>query len=120
MSDVSHIGTQRPPGPGDNSEKFGIAPTPGNATGNAPGNVAGPSRVTAGQLRGVVSRIEQLEEEKKGLGDDIRDIYTEAKGSGFDIKALRTIVRLRKMKEGDRAEQESILDTYKQALGMLV
>jgi uncharacterized protein (UPF0335 family) len=61
-----------------------------------------------------------MEADKGEIAKDIRDIYTEAKGNGYDLKALRTIVRLRKMKEGDRTEQEAILDTYKQALGMLV
>ncbi|UVO33964.1 DUF2312 domain-containing protein [Bradyrhizobium arachidis] len=71
------------------------------------------------QLKSVVERIERLEDEKKAIADDIRDVYTESKGNGFDIKALRTIVRLRKQSPDDRAEQEAILDTYKQALGML-
>jgi uncharacterized protein (UPF0335 family) len=74
----------------------------------------------AAQLRSVVERIEAIEAEKQELSNDVKEIYTEAKGNGYDIKALRTIIRLRKMKEGDRAEQEAVLDTYKQALGMLV
>jgi uncharacterized protein (UPF0335 family) len=60
-----------------------------------------------------------MEEEKKVISDDIRDMYTEAKGNGYDVKALRTIVRLRKMDANDRAEQEAILDTYMQAMGMI-
>lgn len=71
------------------------------------------------QLKAVVERIERLEEEKKTISDDIKDIYGEAKGNGLDVKALRTIVRMRKMDASDRAEQETILDTYLQALGML-
>ncbi len=63
--------------------------------------------------------IERLEEEKKTISDDIRDVYAEAKGNGFDVKALRTIVRLRKQDANERAEQETILETYMQALGML-
>lgn len=75
---------------------------------------------TAGdELRLLIERVERLEEEKKGIGDDIRDVYSEAKARGFDAKIMRQIVRLRKMKPDDRAEMEAILDTYKQALGML-
>jgi uncharacterized protein (UPF0335 family) len=71
------------------------------------------------QLKAIIERIERLEEEKKTISDDIRDVYAEAKGNGFDVKALRTIVRLRKQDAGERAEQETILETYMQALGML-
>jgi uncharacterized protein (UPF0335 family) len=71
------------------------------------------------QLKAIVERIERLEEEKKTISDDIRDVYAEAKGNGYDVKALRTIVRLRKQDAGERAEQETILETYMQALGML-
>jgi uncharacterized protein (UPF0335 family) len=70
-------------------------------------------------LKGFVERIERLEEEKKALADDIRDVYAEAKGNGFDIKALRTIVRLRKQDKDERAEQETILQIYMLALGMI-
>jgi uncharacterized protein (UPF0335 family) len=71
------------------------------------------------QLKAIIERIERLEEEKKTISDDIRDVYAEAKGNGFDVKALRTIVRLRKQDANERAEQETILETYMQALGML-
>jgi uncharacterized protein (UPF0335 family) len=71
------------------------------------------------QLKAVIERIERLEEEKKTTSDDIRDVYAEAKGNGFDVKALRTIVRLRKLDTDERREQESILETYMHALGML-
>ncbi len=71
------------------------------------------------QLKTIIARVERLEEEKKTISDDIRDVYAEAKGNGFDIKALRTIVRLRKQDANERAEQETILETYMQALGML-
>ena len=71
------------------------------------------------QLKAFVERIERLEEEKKTIADDIRDVYAEAKGNGFDTNALRAIVRLRKMDANERAEQETILETYMQALGML-
>jgi uncharacterized protein (UPF0335 family) len=71
------------------------------------------------QLKAIVERIERLEEEKKTISDDIRDVYAEAKGNGYDVKALRTIVRMRKQDAGERQEQETILETYMQALGML-
>ena len=71
------------------------------------------------QLKAIIERIERLEEEKKTISDDIRDVYAEAKGNGFDVKALRTIVRLRKQDANERAEAETILETYMQALGML-
>jgi uncharacterized protein (UPF0335 family) len=71
------------------------------------------------QLKAIIERIERLEEEKKTISDDIRDVYAEAKGNGFDVKALRTIVRLRKQDANERQEQETILETYMQALGML-
>jgi uncharacterized protein (UPF0335 family) len=71
------------------------------------------------RLRLLIERVERLEEEKKGIADDIRDTYAEAKAVGYDSKIMRQIVRLRKMKPDDRAEMEAILDTYKAALGML-
>ena len=71
------------------------------------------------QLKAIIERIERLEEEKKTISDDIRDVYAEAKGTGFDVKALRTIVRLRKQDVDERREQETILETYMHALGML-
>ena len=71
------------------------------------------------QLKAIIERIERLEEEKKTISDDIRDVYAEAKGNGFDVGVLRTIVRLRKQDANERAEQETILETYMQALGML-
>lgn len=70
------------------------------------------------QLRLLIERVERLEEEKKGIADDIRDVYSEAKAVGFDAKIMRQIVRLRKMEADDRAEMEAILETYKKALGM--
>ena len=71
------------------------------------------------QLRAIVERIERLETEKAELASDIRDVYAEAKGNGFDVKALRTIVRMRKQDAAERQEQEAILETYMHALGML-
>jgi uncharacterized protein (UPF0335 family) len=70
------------------------------------------------QLKAIVERIERLEEDKKAISDDIRDIYAESKGNGYDVKALRTIIRLRKQDAGERQEQDAILETYKVALGM--
>ncbi|MEI9995127.1 MAG: DUF2312 domain-containing protein [Rhizomicrobium sp.] len=69
-------------------------------------------------LRSFVERIERLEEEKKALADDIREVYSEAKGTGFDTKIMRQVVRLRKMDAADRQEQEAMLDMYLGALGM--
>ena len=77
------------------------------------------TRFAKDQLKAIIERIERLEEEKKTISDDIRDVYAEAKGNGFDVKALRTIVRLRKQDANERAEEETILETYMQALGML-
>jgi uncharacterized protein (UPF0335 family) len=71
------------------------------------------------QLKAIVERIERLEEEKKTTSEDIREVYAEAKGNGFDAKALRAIVRMRKMDSDERREQEEILETYMHALGML-
>ena len=70
------------------------------------------------RLRLLIERIERLEEEKKGIADDIRDVYMEAKAVGYDPKIMRQIVRLRKMKPDDRSEQDMLLETYKNALGM--
>ena len=70
------------------------------------------------QLRLFIERIERLEEEKKGLADDIKDVYSEAKSQGYDAKIMRQIVRLRKMSADDRMEMEAILETYKSALGL--
>ena len=70
------------------------------------------------RLRLLIERVERLEEEKKGLADDIRDVYAEAKAVGYDAKIMRQIVRLRKMAPDDRREMETILDLYKAALGL--
>jgi uncharacterized protein (UPF0335 family) len=70
-------------------------------------------------LKQFVERIERLEEEKANIAHDIREVYAEAKGTGFDSKILRQIVRLRKMDQHDREEQEHMLDIYKRALGLL-
>ena len=77
------------------------------------------TRFAKDHLKAFVERIERLEEEKKALSDDIRDVYAEAKATGFDVKALRTIIRMRKEDTDERKEHEAILETYLLALGML-
>jgi uncharacterized protein (UPF0335 family) len=77
------------------------------------------TRFAKDQLKAFVERVERLEEEKKTIADDIKDVYAEAKGNGFDVKALRQIVKLRKQDADERREQEAILETYLHALGML-
>jgi uncharacterized protein (UPF0335 family) len=77
------------------------------------------TRVAKDQLKAFVERIERLEEEKKVIADDIRDVYGEAKANGYDTKALRAVVKMRKQDSEERKEQEAILEVYLQALGML-
>lgn len=79
-------------------------------------NVGG---IAGDQLRSIIERIERLEEEKAGIASDIREVYAEAKGNGYDVKALRQIVKVRKMEVAERQEQEAVLDVYMRALGML-
>ena len=76
--------------------------------------------VAAGQLKAFIERIERLEEEKKTIADDIKDVYAEMKGTGFDTKAVRTIVRLRKKDQAQREEEQAMLDLYMSALGMIL
>src|SRR3984957_1069755 len=90
------------------------APTRGDNTGTSPS-----TSFAKTQLKSIIERIERLDEERKTISDDIRDVYAEAKGNGFDVKALRTIVRLRKQDKDERMEEETILQTYMVALGML-
>ena len=71
------------------------------------------------RLRLLIERIERLEEEKKGIADDIRDVYAEAKAVGYDPKIMRQVVRIRKMKPDDRSEQAMVLETYLNALGIV-
>jgi len=71
------------------------------------------------QLKAFIERIERLEEEKKAIADDIKDVFAEAKGNGFDAKALREILKIRKQDADERSEHEAIVDLYMQALGML-
>ena len=75
--------------------------------------------VASGQLRSFIERIERLEEEKKTIADDIKEVFAEAKGTGFDTKAMRTLIRLRKKDQAERQEEEAILDLYMAALGMV-
>ena len=74
--------------------------------------------VAGDRLRTIIERIERLEDEKKALSDDVREVFSEAKGAGFDVKVIRQVVRLRKMDATDRSEMEQVLDVYKRALGM--
>ena len=86
---------------------------------NAPTIGDNSGRFAKDQLKAFVERIERLEAEKAETAADIRDVYAEAKGTGFDVRALRTIIRLRKQDTDERREQEMILETYMMALGML-
>ncbi|WP_025031448.1 DUF2312 domain-containing protein [Nitratireductor aquibiodomus] len=79
---------------------------------------SGPQTVAAGQLRAFVERIERVQEDIDALSDDRKEIYAEAKAMGFDTKAVRAIVKLRKLDPTERQEAEAVLDTYKAALGM--
>lgn len=76
-------------------------------------------QVAADELRQFVERIEHLEAEKKDISDQIREVYAESKGRGYDVKALRSIVSLRKRDKDDVAEQEAVIEMYKEALGMM-
>ncbi|WP_294292613.1 DUF2312 domain-containing protein [uncultured Sphingomonas sp.] len=75
--------------------------------------------VSAEQLRQLIERIERLEEEKRGITDDIKDVYCEAKSTGFDAKTMRKIVALRKMEKHHRDEADALLETYRNALGLV-
>jgi uncharacterized protein (UPF0335 family) len=74
--------------------------------------------IATDRLRSLVERIERLEEERKALGSDIKDIYAETKSAGFDVKVVRQIVRIRKLEPADVEEAETLLDVYRRALGM--
>ncbi|HEX3884598.1 MAG TPA: DUF2312 domain-containing protein [Stellaceae bacterium] len=75
--------------------------------------------IAGDRLKSFIERIERLEEERKTLSEDIKEVYAEAKGTGFDTKIMRQLIRLRKMDKDDLDEQETLLDVYKRALGML-
>lgn len=83
------------------------------------GEGMGGGRVAADELRLLIERAERLEEEKKGIADDIKDVMAEAKGRGYDPKAIRKILSIRKKKKEEYQEEEMILETYMQALGMI-
>ena len=74
--------------------------------------------IAGDRLRSIVERIERLEEERKGLGDNIKDIFAEAKSAGFDVKVVRQIISIRKKEPAEVEEQETLLDLYRRALGM--
>jgi uncharacterized protein (UPF0335 family) len=74
--------------------------------------------IDSSRLTSLIERIERLEEEKKGIQSDIRDIFAEAKGVGFDVKIMKAIIKLRKMNQADRDEQEFLLETYRKALNV--
>ncbi len=76
------------------------------------------ANVAADQLRLFIERIERLEEEKKGIADDVKDVYAEAKANGYDTKTMRSIVRLRRMEKHARDEMDALLETYRTALGL--
>jgi uncharacterized protein (UPF0335 family) len=78
-------------------------------------NVGG---IAGDRLKSFIERIERLEEEKRALAEDVKEIYSEAKGAGFEVKIIRQIIRIRKMDEDDRDEAEALLDTYLRAIGM--
>jgi uncharacterized protein (UPF0335 family) len=75
--------------------------------------------VAGDRLKSFIERIERLEEEKRALAEDIKEVYAEAKGTGFDTKIMRQLIKLRKMDKDDLDEQETLLDVYKRAIGML-
>ena len=96
-----------------------MMPQTDSNTGRAPATSEASHSFAKGQLKAIIERIEKLEEEKKTISDDIKDVYGEAKGNGFDVKALRTIIRMRKQDADERQEQETVLETYMLALGMI-
>ena len=83
------------------------------------GHYAGRGGIAGAQLKSFIERIERLEEEKRALGEDIKEVYAEARGTGFEPKIMRQILKIRKMDKDEHDEQESLLDIYKRALGML-
>ncbi|MEJ5142810.1 DUF2312 domain-containing protein [Gluconobacter albidus] len=81
-------------------------------------NSAATGGIAADRLRSIIERVERLEEERKALSGDIKDIFSEAKSAGFDVKVIKQIIRIRKQKPADVEEQETLLDVYRRALGM--
>jgi len=78
----------------------------------------GHNSAAGNQLKSIVERIERLEEDKRAIADDIKDVYAEAKGNGFDVKQIRAVVRIRRQDQKERAEQQALLETYLHALGI--
>ena len=99
--------------PADQADQLDLKELPGKKSRNRPGGM------NVGRLKSFIERIEKLEEERKAIGGDIKDVYSEAKGVGYDVKTMRKIVSLRAMDAADRAEAETLLDVYKHALGMV-
>jgi len=83
------------------------------------GGMADVGGIAGDRLKSFIERIERLEEEKQALANDIKEVYAEAKGTGFDTKIMRQLIRLRKMDKDDLDEQETLIDIYKRAIGML-
>src|ERR1700722_19382941 len=92
-----------------------VEPSPKKTGEASMANVGG---IAGDRLKSFIERIERLEEEKRALAEDVKEIYSEAKGAGFDVKIIRQIIRIRKMDEDDRDEAEALLDTYLRAIGM--
>lgn len=95
-----------------------LSESPDLSLDTAPRRVSQPGGIAADQLRSIIERIERLEEEKAGIGSDIKDIFAEAKGNGYDVKTLRKVLALRKQDVAERDEAQHLLDTYCVALGM--
>lgn len=89
-----------------------------NSNAFANSEAAATGGIAADRLRSIIERVERLEEERKALAGDIKDIFSEAKSAGFDVKVMKQIIRIRKMEPAEVEEQETILDIYKKALGM--
>lgn len=102
------------------ARKKSNAPEEENVLGDEPkkSNRTDAGGIAAKELRAFVERVERLEEEKKGIAEDIRDVFAEAKGRGFDTKVMRQVIRLRKQDAAERQENEALLDLYMHALGM--
>jgi uncharacterized protein (UPF0335 family) len=83
------------------------------------GDMADFGGIAGEQLKSLIERIERLEDEKRALGEDIKEVYAEAKGTGFEPKIMRQLIKIRKMDKEEHDEQESLLDLYKRAIGML-
>lgn len=77
-----------------------------------------PTNIAGERLRSIIERIERLEEERKALANDIKDIFSEAKSAGFDVKVIRQLIRIRKQEPAEVEEQETLLDIYRRAIGM--